>query len=181
MTTNATGLAVNASLAYIKSLDAAWMFGIEIDGHLVFPERNHGIKVPTIDEFLERYHLHDMNIEIKNNNRTAAELLIRSLEKYDGMKQRTIISSAHCDMMSYVRQHSNYCTGACESESMYFVLSYLLGLSDIWKWLNWSPAGSLVFQFPTHSAGLHLDTAEIIKDIHIQDQAVQYWVRMQRQ
>jgi hypothetical protein len=74
-----------------------------------------------------------MNIEVKDDETIAVDLLIEALSKFKGIEERVIISSRWCSMLHYLRaKYPTFCTSACEREGAMLVIHSLLKTYQFW-------------------------------------------------
>jgi len=193
-TTNGEGKVIDFTLEEIRKLDAAYKFA-DSDGN--FPSRGKGIVVPTLTEVLEEFWGKprtltktdvNMNIEIKDADNLAAELLYLMLAKYPKSEEHVVVVSNFCGPLEILHKLSvNHPipTGACEKSATRFVLYHKM--NDLTRPLF--ELGKLVYgeesilsdvhsayQIPVEISGLDLSTPELIREAHHVGKETHYWV-----
>ena len=71
------------------------------------PYRGLGIKISTLDEFLDALPEPFKNIEIKDENNLSAELLWKAIEKRPGQSAKMVAISRFCSVLQHFRVVSN--------------------------------------------------------------------------
>jgi len=172
-TTNGTGSVRLKTVTEMKSLDIAYHYSIEDNGKRIFPERDKGNRVLTFREFMKEFPNTWINIELKDNDLRAAEILKLQLNEIENAKDRIVIASKYCKSVYYIR-NAGYCTTACEEEVVQYAILSAFKLYLVWFSIFQEPLAQ-AFQIPVESA-LRLDSKEFIDGAHIFNQKVHYWV-----
>jgi glycerophosphoryl diester phosphodiesterase len=150
-----------------------------VDVKKSYPYRGLGIKISTLDEFLDALPDSFKNIEIKDENNLSAELLWKAIEKRSGQAAKMVVISRFCSVLQHFRSVSNnkVATAACEGEVVPIVIAAKAHVSNIlFTWFKSIPHALAVLQIPTQSGGITLDTPEVISAIHKLGLKVHYWV-----
>lgn len=199
-----------------KYLDPAYHFGEEM-GHPLrdkYQDAKERISIPLFEEVLAElwgppqqslhalpiYHNISINVEIKDNELYAADLLLATLVKWDlrHVRNHLVVSSRWCTVIEHFRKISgpyNFPTGACEGES-----TKLFIVATAWKFLqNWflpaqgvmhqtvekfvldymssgDPQHPCAYQIPATSSGLTVLKKEVIDLAHTLGREVHFWV-----
>eukprot|EP00029_Vermamoeba_vermiformis_P002185 TRINITY_DN12569_c0_g1_i1.p1 TRINITY_DN12569_c0_g1~~TRINITY_DN12569_c0_g1_i1.p1 ORF type:complete len:429 (-),score=48.15 TRINITY_DN12569_c0_g1_i1:5-1291(-) len=144
-----------------------------------YPYRGLGVKISTIDEFLDALPESYKNIEIKDENKLSAELLWKAIEKRPSQAAKIVVSGRFCEISHHFRNVSNnrIATSACEGEVVPIIIAAKAHVSNImFTWFQNIPHALTVLQIPTESGGIILDTPEMINAIHKLGLKVHYWV-----
>jgi len=174
-TTNGTGRIRDKTLEEMKTLDAAYRFSIfDKSGNVIFPERGKGHQVLTLQEFFKEFPNANINIEIKDDEIIAAEILESQLRTIPGVSERVVIASKFCENIKHLRRVGNLCTAACEDEAVMFATLSAFNLFKFWYSFVQIPLAP-VFQIPVEST-LRLDSKEFIDGAHAFKQKLHYWV-----
>ena len=179
-TTDGSGAVRDLTLAQLHLLDAAydWPY-VAADGgveaaHLAsdppaFPYRGQGVRIPALDEVLQRYPDMRLNIEIKPDDAAVAEALCDALIEHErgGM---TLVASFHRDAMhSFRRACPGVATSASAAEARWFAYMQRLGMLGLFR----APAISL--QLPMANAEANLATRELVADASKAHLYVDFW------
>jgi len=126
--TNGTGRIADQTLEYLRSLDVAYHFR-----HAeTYPLRGTGLRIPTLHEFLDRFHQSALiALELKTDDVSISEQILATLRQYPHMERRVVITSRHCAPLRFWREHTAFDTSACEHEAMLF---YLLSRLRLARW-----------------------------------------------
>ncbi|EFA75485.1 hypothetical protein PPL_10989 [Heterostelium album PN500] len=188
-TTGLPGEVETLTLAQLQEIDAAAMFSP--DNGTTRPFRNKGIRVPLAREMFDALPpATPLNIEIKEDDRNVSQLLWSEIERAfdNGRPHRSIVvSSRFCAPTSHIRElAAQYAskhqltelpitTSACEKDVVRFLLLAQFFLAKIWY--SWFPINNYeVFQIPTASGPMALDTPRVIDAAHYFGKHVHYWV-----
>ena len=127
----------------------------------------------------------NMNIEIKDNDLLAAELLLKILEKYGNAHEHVVIVSNFCGPLEFIQQKDKRIpTGTCEKEVVRFVVYHLLNdltspLFELGKLAIGSQSmknSYSAFQIPVSHLGLNFSNPYFISDAKQVGKEVHYWV-----
>lgn len=140
-----------------------------------FPYRNQGFHISSFTAFMDYFEDNYKNIEIKDDEIIAADLVWKELQTRNCF-DKTIVTSSHCNVLNHFRIISNYqvATGSCETEVVSFIASIKLGFASFWFWAN--PPKANVLQVPLSSSGIHFDKRRIIQSAHYLNQKMMFWV-----
>lgn len=101
-TTDGTGRVDELTFEQIRALDAGYDF--TRDGGQTYPYRGQGLRIPTLEEVLERFPGVPMNIEIKAENLSSViEPFVALLERYEA-RDRVLVASFSDDLMAAFRR-----------------------------------------------------------------------------
>lgn len=142
-----------------------------------FPFRGLGHRIPLFSDFMDAFEGNYLNIEIKDNEPLAADLVWKELRRKPNHDlSRIIVASGHCDVLRYFRQISNgtVATSACEKEGLAFFVTQKLGIGNFWFWLF--PPTAVAYQAPVVSSGVWLNSEDFVKAAHRMNQKLMYWV-----
>lgn len=152
-TTDGTGLVNELSLSEIKALDAAWDFST--DGGATHPLRGQGIRIPTLDEALDRFTGARFLIEIKQQEPPIEEDVL-SIIRAHGMSGQVCIGSFYDSVVWKVRDLApGICTGAGTLEVIGFVTQPLEVLRQV-------ESLPMSLQIPEEEAGIPVLSEEIV-------------------
>lgn len=142
-----------------------------------FPYRGLGYRIPLFSTFMDAFEGQYLNIEIKDNEPLAAELVWKELKRKPNEDlSRMIVASGHCDALRHFREISGgvVATSACEKEGLAFFVTQKLGIGNFWFWLF--PPTAIAYQAPVMSSGVWLNSDIFIKAAHAMNQKLMYWV-----
>ena len=142
-----------------------------------FPYRGLGYRIPLFSTFMDAFEGQFLNIEIKDNEPLAAELVWKELRRKPNEDlSRMIVASGHCDVLRHFRDISggSVATSACEKEGLAFFVTQKLGIGNFWYWLF--PPTAIAYQAPVMSSGVWLNNEAFIKAAHSMNQKLMYWV-----
>lgn len=126
-TTDGSGALAELTLVEVKALDAAYHW--PYDG--TAPYRGNGVRVPTLNDVIERFPQLRYNVEIKPAHAAAGRAVCRELERLDA-QHRVLVASFHGEAIDEFRDACpSVPTSAPESEVRWFYLQYRLGLSRL--------------------------------------------------
>ncbi|KAG2382893.1 hypothetical protein C9374_004860 [Naegleria lovaniensis] len=192
--------AVNAyTLQEIKKLNAAFHFRDHTGEYLfrtttTMEKKKISFRVSTLEEiFLEFWGEPreltpldiNMNIEIKDNDLLAAELLLKLLEKYGNVHEHVVIVSNFCTPLEFIQQNNKLIpTGTCEKEVVRFVIYHTLNdltspLFELGKLVIGQQSMKTrysAFQIPVSHLGLNFSNPYFISDAKQTGKEVHYWV-----
>ncbi|HWT02430.1 MAG TPA: glycerophosphodiester phosphodiesterase [Pyrinomonadaceae bacterium] len=127
-TTNVTGPVRKFSLEDLQNLDAGYRW--TADGK-TFPFRGQGIKVPTLEEVLERFPGQRMNIEIKQKEPSIVEACAEMLRKHK-MRDKVLVASMSDGVLEHFRRVApEVATSAGGTELIKFILGSRLMPSSV--------------------------------------------------
>ena len=169
--TEGSGLIKEMTLAEIKGLDAAYEWTPDDvppeDG--VYPLRDEGITIPTLEEVFVGFPQVPMNIEIKQREPSIVEPYCRLLREH-GKETQVLTASFHPEVMvAFRRACPEVATSATEREILPFYILTLARLSAVYR----SPAHA--FQVPEYSAGRRVVTERFVRAAHAHNVKVHVW------
>lgn len=142
-----------------------------------FPYRGLGYRIPLFSTFMDAFEGQNLNIEIKDNEPLAAELVWKELRrKPNADLSRIIVASGYCDVLRHFREISGgvVATSACEKEGLAFFVTQKLGIGNFWYWLF--PPTAIAYQAPVMSSGVWLNSELFVDAAHAMNQKLMYWV-----
>lgn len=161
-TTNGTGKINALTLEQLRNLDAG--FDFSQDGGKTFPWRGKGVRVATLDEFLQSYPNGGYAIEIKQSEPPIAAQVVQAIVAHQRLDQ-TVLASFNDQTIAEARALEPKLTTALALGEMLA----LAGLSDADEATYVPPAK--VIQAPTGQ----LETAVLIGRAHRLGMKVQFW------
>eukprot|EP01112_Ceratiomyxa_fruticulosa_P024169 TRINITY_DN968_c0_g1_i7.p1 TRINITY_DN968_c0_g1~~TRINITY_DN968_c0_g1_i7.p1 ORF type:complete len:407 (-),score=66.49 TRINITY_DN968_c0_g1_i7:33-1253(-) len=176
--TNGKGLVKNLTFDEIRSLDAGYWF--THDNGVSYPFRGKGIQVPTIEEVYQNFPDTFINIEIKDDDVLAAELLHNEIMKRDGWYKKIVVGGRFCKALNKFRKLSKKAgvlipTSACEPEVIHFLTHCTFHTHRAWfGWIK--PYEPSAFQVPVESGPFRLDTSSLISCVRELNKKIHYWV-----
>jgi glycerophosphoryl diester phosphodiesterase len=127
-TTEGTGPVRGFKLEELRKLDAGYRW--TADGK-TFPFRGQGIKVPTLEEVLERFAGRRMNIELKQKEPSIVEAFAEMLRKHK-MRDRVLVASMSDGVLEHFRRVApEVATSAGGTELVKFILGSRLAPSSV--------------------------------------------------
>jgi glycerophosphoryl diester phosphodiesterase len=190
-TTNQKGKVSDYTLAELKKMDAGYQFpGDEQDP---FPYRAKGLQVQTIDEIVPKFPNVRFNMDIKDRNPIAPQLLTEKLKEL-GVEDRVMVGSFHQSQIIKFRELSDVPTSAGIKEFFKFwrkSKKYIRSYPSIYS--NPSTGVKLsqedvfgtklpyfALQIPEKIIFLKFVTPEFIKFAHLIEISVQVWTINER-
>jgi glycerophosphoryl diester phosphodiesterase/membrane-associated phospholipid phosphatase len=166
-TTDGTGAVRDLTLDELGQLDAGWYF--EVDGE--HPFRDQGVRIPTLEEILERFPGTHLIIELKTDGGQAIIQPVIDLLHEHGRDDGTVtVASFSTDYLEPVREQlPEVPTNMPEGETTTFYTLQLVGLHP---W--WSPPGEL-FQVPEEHEGRLVVTPRFVRAAERLGVDVQVW------
>jgi glycerophosphoryl diester phosphodiesterase/membrane-associated phospholipid phosphatase len=166
-TTDGTGAVRDLTLDELGELDAGWYF--EVDGE--HPFRDQGVRIPTLEEILERFPGTHLIIELKTDGGQAIIQPVIDLLHEHGRDDGTVtVASFSTDYLEPVREQlPEVPTNMPEGETTTFYTLQLVGLHP---W--WSPPGEL-FQVPEEHEGRLVVTPRFVRAAERLGVDVQVW------
>ncbi len=166
-TTNGSGLVRDMTVAQLKELDAGYNF--TPDDGATYPYRGQGVTIPTLNEALTAFPNYRINIEIKDDERRAAEKLAEIIRAREAQK-RVIVVSFHDDPLAYFRKLlPGAATAAGPDETRNFYILSLLHLGRFHR-----PHAD-AYQVPPNKGRAHFDRRQFIDSAHKMNQQVHFW------
>jgi glycerophosphoryl diester phosphodiesterase len=166
-TTNATGPVENYSLVDLKKLDAAHRWSP--DNGQTFPQRNKGVKIPTLAEVFNAFPETKMNLEIKDSRSSMIHSLCRLIRDHQ-MTKKVMVASFDADSLKEFRSLCpQVATSAGASEVMLFY-----GLQKVYLEASYSPDAQAL-QVPETFRDLRVVNRRFIEAAHALNLRVQVW------
>jgi glycerophosphoryl diester phosphodiesterase/membrane-associated phospholipid phosphatase len=166
-TTDGTGAVRDLDLDEIRELDAGWYF--EADGE--YPFRGQDVRIPTLEEILERFPGTHLIVELKTDGGEAVIQPVIDLLREHGRDDGTVtVASFSTDYLEPVREQlPDVPTNMPEGETTGFYLRQLVGLHP---W--WTPPGEL-FHVPEVHDGRQVVTPRFVRAAERLGIDVQVW------
>ncbi len=152
-TTDGSGPIGEHDFAALERLDAGGRFSP--DGHS-FPFRGRGIRIPRLQEVLERFPESRINLEIKQRVPPIADEVVRVIQRA-GAGHRVLLAAAEDDIMESIHKLA---PGTAFGSSTGDVLAFYTAVRDD-AWDGFEPRGQAL-QIPTEFAGNDLITPESV-------------------
>ncbi len=166
-TTNGSGRVSEMTVDQLQALDAGYNF--TRDNGATYPYRGQGVTIPTLQEVLTTFPDYRINIEIKDDNRRAAERLSEIIDQF-GAQDRVIVVSFHDDPLTYFRKlQPHVATGAGPGETRTF---YILSKLHLWRFHR---AHADAYQTPISKGIARFDDPNFIAHAHNFNQQVHFW------
>lgn len=166
-TTNGEGYTAQKPLSYIKKVDAGYHFD-PFNDHL-FPFRNKGLKIPTFEEVLNRFHTKPLAIEVKEVCNVLLHNIMAQLKEKKCLKQ-VIVGSKHHKISSFLKKnYPEIKRFTSRAEIIKLRIEYKLGKAHP------KPEKNLVVSIPLKSFGINLDSQDWIDFLHKKEIEVFYW------
>ena len=167
-TTDGRGRVADQTLAALRALDAGARFAGS-DGS--FPFRGRGVRIPTLEEFLEAFPRHRLNLEIKAHDAALIEGVAELIRK-TGREDTTLLAAAEDpimhDLRAYLRRTGvRTAVGASAGDVLAFVRAALDGTPP--------PPGPMALQVPPGFGGRDLVTPRFVEHAHAHGLAVHVW------
>jgi len=171
-TTDGAGRVIDFTLVELKKLDAAYrfkdLFGNQYQGT---QER-----FMTLNELLQAYPNTHINIDIKDNDATAAQVLAQLLIKTDSAC-RVNVGSFHSATIQAFRQHAPMISTAATQQEVakLYIGSWLANKNATVGKKTFEKRSFNVFQIPRYYRGLPLGNRRFIDFLHSHNIPVMYW------
>lgn len=166
-TTNGTGYIQHKNLKEIKILDAGYCFDPKKNGS--FPHRGQGIRIPTLEEVMERFSKRLLCIEIKENSAEITRAVM-SLVKRFKIESGVIVGSKHDNVAKTLQK---------EFPNISRFLSQPQILSAIVDFKKRSkenkPDSKAVASLPTRKFNFALDSQEMIDFLKKRQMRIFFW------
>lgn len=162
-TTDGQGRVSEQTLAEIRRCDAGYRFSA--DGGRSFPFRGQGVRVPTLDEVLERFPAARVNVEIKDGR--AQQAVWRVVQRH-GAWARVLIAAGRRANRARFRRYPG-ATSASQEELLAFYLHHRARLAAFYA------PGVDAFQMPERHAGHQVLSPRLVREAHAWNVAVHVW------
>ncbi|TDJ23065.1 MAG: glycerophosphodiester phosphodiesterase [Gammaproteobacteria bacterium] len=165
-TTNGTGPISELTLLNLKELDAGYHWPYSGD---VWPYRDKGVNIPTLDEVLRRFPDMRFNIEIKQTEPSIAEELCAMLQQF-GLGPRTLVAAyERAPIIEFRENCPNVATTAFDLEVVWFVAYQKLRLTKLYH-----PVAHAM-QLPPESLGIDLTSSTFLAAANERGMHVDIW------
>jgi len=129
--TDGLGRVREKTLAEIRKCRAG--YHVSFDGGMSFPFRAMDCRIPTFEEFLDAFPDAKSSVDVKDNDREAAErtaMIVKNMRAED----RVIIGSFHEGVIAFVRKRFPSCrTSYSKVDVIRFLLSAKVGLAGMFR------------------------------------------------
>jgi glycerophosphoryl diester phosphodiesterase len=166
-TTNATGPVQKYTLVDLKKLDAAHRWSP--DNGQTFPQRNKGVKIPTLPEVFKTFPQTKMNLEIKETRSSTIQSLCRLIRDHQMTNNVVVASFDNDSLKGFRRLCPQVATSAGASEARLF-----FGLQKAYLEDAYSPDAQ-VLQVPETLGDLRIVNKRFIDAAHARNMRVQVW------
>lgn len=165
-TTNGRGRVASFTLEELEALDAGFTFQ-DAEGDFSF--RGRGLKVPTLEEVLERFPEARLNLEMKSFTDDDARRFCETLERHDATARSLVASFDHAQMRVFRGACPEVATSATVREGLLFYQLGKLGLGSLYR----SPA--VAFQVPEYFGDIHVIDEALLERSRRSNLRVQVW------
>ena len=169
-TTNGSGLVADQSINELKALDAGYRYATPENDT---PWRGQGVTLLTLAELFQSFPDIGVNIDIKDAQPQAAEVVARELRRIADGRWLNVGSFHQKSIDTFRRCAPEISTAASQWDvaALYFGRWFPAGIrrSMIEK------SGGQVLQIPQRWSGLSLDSANFIRFVQQQHRLVMYW------
>lgn len=162
-TTEGRGSAIELSLREIRALDAGYRFSP--DGGASFPYRGAGVVVPTLEEVLEAFPAHRINVEIKDGRAGPRVREVVAAARAEG---RVLVAAGKREDRSAFERFPG-ATSAAEEEIRRFYQLHRLRLGRLYRPLVDA------LQVPLWHEEREIPDARFVRDAHALNLAVHVW------
>lgn len=162
-TTDGSGAAVRHSLQQLRELDAGYRFAPA--GESGHPYRGRGITIPTLEEVLNAFPAHRINVEIKDGR---VQRRVWEVVEAAGASQRVLIAAERRSNRSRFDRYPGP-TSASAQEMRQFYLHHRLHAAALYH------ATADAFQMPIRHRGQNVVTSRLVRDAHAKNIAVHVW------
>ena len=131
-TTDASGKVNDLSYDQLREYDAGFSFEERSEsGELLYPYRERGVYIPTLEEILANFETMRILLEIKPDDIRAAEAVCQVIREMEAL-DRVVVSSFHAEPLQHFRDICpDVGTSATENEVRLFFLLNRLGLERL--------------------------------------------------
>ena len=165
-TTDGAGPVSELTLERVRALDAGYRFEDE-DGQFRF--RGAGLRVPRLEEVLERFPDTGLNLEMKDFRPEAARRFC-SLLRASGRTERVLVASfGYPSMRAFRDACPEVATSATLREGLLFYYANRVGLGSLYR----SPA--VAFEFPEYFGDIHVIQPSFLQLARSVNVRVQVW------
>ena len=170
-TTEGTGLVKDHSLEELKALDAGYNWPTLREPHHPegTPWRGQGLKIPAVEEILERFLDARLAIEIKQSRPSVTAALCDLLRKHKAERRSIVAAFDQATLDEFRARCPEVATSATQAEATAF-----FGLNAVFlSGLSASPA--LALQVPEKSQGLTVVTPNLVAAARARNIDVHVW------
>jgi len=177
-TTNSTGKVRTKTLQEMRQLDPGFRF--TPDNGSTFPFREKGLHISTLTEVLDLFPNTMINVELKDEDKMAAEMLLKELQGRKGIEDYLVVCGRHCKNLLHFKKIAEASgihvhISVCESEIAKYVLHDIVGTNYLW-YSSVRPLQGDVFQIPVESGGIHFDDPDFVSGVKAFGKRLHYWV-----
>jgi glycerophosphoryl diester phosphodiesterase len=174
-TTGEHGSIREKTLAELKQIDFGYRFSVD-DGK-TFPHRGQGLSVVTVREAFKAFPDTRFNLDIKDKEHHAPEVLASIVKEYD-REDSVIVGSFHDEQAHRFRKlMPDVKTSACPSEVTRFVFALMMRVLGLFK----RSCTYEAFQVPMKYGRIKVITDRFVKAAHDRDVAVHVWTINERE
>jgi glycerophosphoryl diester phosphodiesterase len=161
-TTDGAGRVRDMAYAQLATYDAGYRF--TTDGH-TFPFRGRGLRIPTIEDVLERLPDARLTVEVKDG--AAQDPLFAAIDRF-GAAHRVVAAGMHARDRTRFRDYLGPVSASTETMRAFWVLERTR-LNGFWR----LPAD--VVQVPEEHDGRRVVTPRFVRALHAQGVPVHVW------
>lgn len=166
-TTNASGNLINYSLEDLKEVDLGYNF--TLNGGKTFPSRGKEWRIVTLRQAFDLFPHMKFNLDIKNQEPEAPQLLANIIQEYDRDDTVLVGSFHHQQIERFRKILPQVKTAASLREVKYFILRERF-------FLNWMMEPKFfVLQIPVRFNDKQVLTPKLVKAAHSKSIAVHVW------
>lgn len=171
-TSNGSGRVIDFTLIDLKKLDAAYRFS-DLNGNQY---RGTGERFMTLQELMQAYPDTRINIDIKDEDTTAAQILAQLLIKSDSVYRVNVGSFHSSTIQAFRRAAPMISTAATQREvAKLYMRSWLANRNAAPEHQTLEKQSFNVLQIPRFYRGLPLATHRFIGFVHQHNLPIMYW------
>jgi glycerophosphoryl diester phosphodiesterase len=170
-TTDGTGFVKDLTLAEIQNLDAGSRFtdSASTTENPIYPYKSQGVKIPTLKEVLLKFPSYRFVVEVKPNEKSAAEKLISIVEETKS-SERVLIGSEHFNVIQHIRAKKPSWKFTATAQEIF----KLILLKNMWV-ESTDPMTALAFFVPETSNGIPVLSPELMLEWKRRGKPVVVW------
>ncbi len=157
----------DSTLAEVRRWDAGWGFSSS-DGRRPYAGR--GLRVPTLEEVLERFPGVPLSVDLKPHDLPLAEALVELLRRA-GAAARVTVGSFHGDVVRRVRRLGYAGPTALTAGEVRFIVALRGPVSLVRRFVRGSAA-----MIPPRAGPVRLDTTRLVLRLRRMGLRADYWV-----